>query len=319
MNVSIERMAEALRQYPEIRIVYHIRPDGDCIGSAFALALALRSLGIRCDVTGRDVVPRIHRRMTDAVPMDVLHDPVYLAVDCAAPARTGTYQDMHYTFCIDHHRNNSINADYQYVEPDCGACSEIILKIIKAMGAAVTREIADLLYTALVTDTMCFRTSDTSRQSFETAAELAGYGADIFGIGRRNMFIKSPQRLKIEQILTDSFHFLCGGRIVTGVIMLDDLKAADIPDSELEGINSHAERIEGVRIAVTIRELPDGRTRCSVRTDGNIAANEICAVHGGGGHFHAACCELDTDPMHAREIMEKTCCEFLKKEDGSKQ
>ena len=75
------------------------------------------------------------------------------------------------------------------------------------MGVTVTKDIADLLYMALVTDTMCFRTYDTTQQSFLTAAELAGYGADIAGIGRRNMFIKSKRRIALEELLKKSFHF----------------------------------------------------------------------------------------------------------------
>ena len=312
MNVTIKEMAKKLWEYNEFRIIYHIRPDGDCICSSFALALALKSAGAKCEVAGQDEIPRIHRNMTDKITQDILQNPVYIAVDSATPQRTGTFSDSHFTFCIDHHRNNSVIADYKYVEEDCGACSEIIFKLIKAMEVPVTKEIADLLYTALVTDTMCFRTSDTSVQSFETAAELAKHGADIFSIGRRNMFMKSPQRLKIENILRDSFNFTCDNKILTGIITLDDLVAADISDSELEGINSMVEQIEGVRIGVTIRELPDGRTRCSMRTNGDIYASEICAVHGGGGHLHAACCELDTNPQKARIIMEETCLKFIK-------
>ena len=311
MDVSIREMAEKLKYYREFRIVYHIRPDGDCIGSSFALALALKSIGAKCEVVGRDEVPRVHRLLTDRIAPDELADPVYIAVDAVSPERTGNYQKEHFTFCIDHHRDNSIEADYKYVEPDCGACSEIILKLIRAMEIPVTKEIADLLYTALVTDTMCFRTSDTSIQSFETAAELARCGADIYQIGRRNMFVKSPGRLKIEQTLRDSFHFTCENRILTGIITLEDLKRADILDSDLEGINSLVEQIEGVRIGVTVRELPDGRSRCSMRTNGEISANTICAVHGGGGHFHAACCELKEPPAEARKIMEETCRGFL--------
>lgn len=312
MNITIKEMAEKLREYNEFRIVYHIRPDGDCIGSSFALALALKSTGAKCEVAGQDEIPHVHRIMTDKILPDVLENPVYIAVDSASPQRTGIFADAHFTFCIDHHRGNSIIADYKYVEEDCGACSEIIFKLIKAMDIPVTKEIADLLYTALVTDTMCFRTADTSAQSFETAAELAKLGADIFNIGRRNVFIKSPQRLKIEGILRDSFNFTCDNQILTGIITLNDLDSAGILDSDLEGINSMVEQVEGVRIGVTIRELPDGRTRCSMRTNGDIYANEICAVHGGGGHHHAACCELDTNPQKARKIMEETCREFIK-------
>ena len=51
------------------------------------------------------------------------------------------------------------------------------------------------------------------------------------------------------------------------------------------------EQYEEMRIGVTVRELPDGRSRCSIRTNGNISANDICAEHG-GGHFHAAVCHV---------------------------
>lgn len=71
------------------------------------------------------------------------------------------------------------------------------------------------------------------------------------------------------------------------------------------------EQYEEMLIGVTVRELPDGRSRCSTRTSGNISANDICTEHGGGGHFHAAVCELDEPPEEARAIMEETCKRFL--------
>lgn len=156
MLVTIKEMAEKILSYDEFTIVYHIRPDGDCIGSSFALALGLQSIGKRCTVVGRDPVPKIHQFMTNAVPQDTLVNPVYFSVDAVSPQRTGNYVDRHFTFCIDHHRNNSIDANYKYVEEDCGACSEIIFKLLNEMNITITKQIADLLYTALVTDTRCF-------------------------------------------------------------------------------------------------------------------------------------------------------------------
>ncbi len=172
-------MAEELKKYKEFRIVYHIRPDGDCIGSSYALALALQAAGAKCEVTGSYEIPSGHRYLTDKFLKDEVTDPVYIAVDCASPERTGEFDRTDFTFCIDHHRNNSVNAPFKCIEEDCGACSEIVFKVIKALGVAVTPQMADLLYLALVMDTMCFRTTDTSPQSFRTAAELAEYGADI--------------------------------------------------------------------------------------------------------------------------------------------
>lgn len=313
MNILAEQMAGELKKYNEFRIIYHIRPDGDCIGSSYALALALQACGAKCEVCGTYDIPPGHRYLTDNFIKDELSEPVYIAVDCASPERTGSFENAEYTFCIDHHRNNSINAPFKCIEEDCGACAEIVFKIIKALGIEITPLIANLLYLALVMDTMCFRTSDTSPQSFRTAAELAEYGADIYGIGRKHVFRKKPGRVKIEKMLQESFHYTCDGQIITGIITLDDLKKADILDAELEGINSYVEQIDGVKIGITVRELPDGWSRCSTRTSGNIPANLICAAHGGGGHFNAACCNLECSPEKAREIMERTAREFLYK------
>ena len=311
MLVTIKELAEKILSYDEFTIVYHIRPDGDCIGSSFALAVGLQSIGKRCAVVGRDPVPLIHQHMTNAVPQDELTSPIYFSVDAVSPQRTGNYADKHFTFCIDHHRNNSIDADYKYVEEDCGACSEIIFKLLIEMNITITKQIADLLYTALVTDTRCFQTLDTSVQSFETAAALLKLGAAAYEISRRNIFVKSKGRRMIEDFLKNSLHFAYDDRLITGIITLENLKDANIADSELEGINSYVEQYEEMMIGVTVRELPDGRSRCSTRTGGNISANEICAEHGGGGHFHAAVCELDESPEKARAIMEETCRKYL--------
>ncbi len=311
MEISIKEMAARIVNYPEFCIIYHVRPDGDCIGSAYALSLALKELGKKVSVKGTYDIPPAYLDMTDRVIQDTLTDPIYVLVDTSTPDRAGEFEKTHFTFCIDHHRNNTVNADYKYIEEDCGACSEIIYKLIVEMNVKLTKEMADFMYAGLVTDTLCFRTSDTNSQTFETASKLAASGADIYGIGRRLMLIKSEGRMKIENILTASLHFTCDNKVVTGVIMLEDLHKAGIMDSELEGINSFVEQIEGIRIGVTIRELPDGKMRCSMRTNGEISASEICSHFGGGGHFHAASCIIDTDVNGAREIMEKECKKYI--------
>lgn len=313
MDITIKEMSEKLKKFSKYRIVYHIRPDGDCIGSAYALCLALQAIGKKCEVVGTHPVPSQHHSMTNRVVMDKVENPVYIAVDSASPQRVGIYLNQHFTFCIDHHHNTFEDVDYRYVETDCGACSEIIFKLIKEMKVSITTQIADFLYMAIITDTMSFRTSDTRVQTFEIATELARLGADTYHISRQFMFLKSKGRLEVERSLRNSFHFSCGDRVLTGIIMLSDLEDAGVLDSELEGINSLVDEVEGVKLGITIRELPDGRIRCSVRTSGDLSADEFCKIHGGGGHFHAACCELKCDVITTRCIMEDLARAFLEK------
>lgn len=311
MDLTAKQMAEEIKKYDQFVVVYHIRPDGDCIGSSYALGLALQALGKKCVVKGQDDVPPDHHFMTDQVTWDEVTDPVWISVDTATQERTGTFSDRHYKFCIDHHRNNNVDAEFKYIEEDCGACAEIIFKVIKAFGIKITKQIADFLYTGLVMDTMCFRTTDTNAQSFMTAAELAELGADIYGLGRRHMFTKKPGRIKIEKYLQDSLHFINDGQIVTGVITQEELKKAGILLTELESINSFVEQIEGVKIGITIRELENGTSRCSVRTTGTLAADLMCKVYGGGGHLNAAGCVLDCPPEEARKKLEETAAKLL--------
>ena len=44
MDLTAKQMAEEIKKYDQFVVVYHIRPDGDCIGSSYALGLALQAL-----------------------------------------------------------------------------------------------------------------------------------------------------------------------------------------------------------------------------------------------------------------------------------
>ena len=86
MDVTIKEIAEKLKEYDNYSVVYHIRPDGDAVGSSFALALALQSIGKKCTVKGQDDIPRIHRYMTDKVQLDENCRPVlYRSGLCFTP------------------------------------------------------------------------------------------------------------------------------------------------------------------------------------------------------------------------------------------
>ena len=66
-----------------------------------------------------------------------------------------------------------------------------------------------------------------------------------------------------------------------------------IRDSDCDDIAGLPGRAEGVVVSVTIRELLDGRSKISVRSNPEVDACAICAVYGGGGHKMASGCTLD--------------------------
>jgi nanoRNase/pAp phosphatase (c-di-AMP/oligoRNAs hydrolase) len=64
-----------------------------------------------------------------------------------------------------------------------------------------------------------------------------------------------------------------------------------------------------------IKEFPDGRMRCSMRSNGEIFSNDICRIHGGGGHFDAACCEFNISMAEERG-MKQSYREYFENKDG---
>lgn len=60
-------------------------------------------------------------------------------------------------------------------------------------------------------------------------------------------------------------------------------------ERDLEDIASFVGQVEGVKNAITIRELRPGTCKLSLRTDpGVLNASRVCALLGGGGHAAAS-------------------------------
>ena len=311
MEITRAEMAEKLKHIRQARIYFHKKPDGDAVGAAYGLALGLQAHGIPCELRCSDPVPAAYRWMTDQVPTCALEQPTEIAVDTAAPGRLGRYKDQPMDLCIDHHEGNTIQAAYKYVVPEASSCSELIFWLLRDMGTVITPEIASLLYTGLVTDTSSFRSRSTNAASLKAAAELAACGAPVAHLARQYTLYKTPQRMEIERVLTNSFHYTCGGRILGCFFSYPDMVRIHTNDSELEGLNVIVEQVEGVEIGIVVRETAPNHCRVSVRTGGAYDAAAICAYLGGGGHAHAAGCELEGKPADVLTRVEAVCAQQI--------
>ncbi len=309
---NIDLIIEKLKSNKNFRMIYHKRPDGDTICCSYALALALRSIGAKCEVVGTGEIPEIYLYMTDRFPNDKVENPVNISIDVSATTRLGDYSGEKIDICIDHHINNNIDAPLKLVDSEAAACAEVLYDLIIALIGNIPVDIANFMYTAIVTDTNCFRSMDTRPNTMKIAYKLACAGADIVNIPRRHFLLKTPQRMKIENTLVNSFHYSCEGKVLCGVITIQDMENAGITHANLEGLNSLTEVVKGIDIGVTIRELPGNRSRVSLRTFDKYDASDICSRMGGGGHKHAAGSELDCSPFEARDIVEQVCEKYIK-------
>ncbi|MBR2888854.1 MAG: DHH family phosphoesterase [Oscillospiraceae bacterium] len=277
-------------------ILTHCRPDGDTVGTAAALCLGLRQLGKTAHVLhNREVTLKyapLLAGLTKAWPQE---GDVLVAVDTAAVQRLP--EDFlplaeKIALRIDHHGTRESFTAFELVEPEAAACGEILWGLLELMGISLDKPMAEALYTAVATDTGCFRFPNTTPASFRTAAACAEAGGDLAAINREIFDTNSFRKLKIQSWITENTRFLAGGQIAVCAIPLEVERRIGVTEDDMDGISGFPRSIEGVKIAATLREIGGGRVKVSVRALPGYDADRVCAHFGGGGHKGAAGCTI---------------------------
>jgi phosphoesterase RecJ-like protein len=285
----MEQAIAYLKEKDNFIILTHRRPDGDTLGSGGALCAGLRMLGKTAwlwhnpDIGDR-YLPYIEPFF---VPDGYSGDSV-VTVDTATTAMITKGWEGPVDLRIDHHPLPPGYARIEYSEPEAAACGEVILKILKTLGVAINKEIAALLYIALITDTGCFRYANTTAHTHLVASELTETGIDAYRI-RSEMFTRSRQRLAAEAIVTAGMEFFADEKVVLTSLTLDNRGGA--VGDDLENISGVPFSIRGIKVSILLREEP-GCWRFSCRTANPYLANKICGILGGGGHDNAAGAEI---------------------------
>ena len=151
--------------------------------------------------------------------------------------------------------------------------------------------IAKCLYTGIATDTGCFKFSNSSREAHETAGKLiGGYDFDFARINREMFDIKSRARIKLEQHLLGNMNMYCGERIAVISVTEELRQNLGVPDEEFDGVAGLPLQIQGVEVAVTIKEKKPGEYKVSMRSAGKVNVSAVCQKFGGGGHICASGC-----------------------------
>lgn len=296
--------AQWLRERDNFLLLTHVRPDGDTLGSAAALALALRKLGKRAWVGYNSGVTETYAGYMEGCypPADFVPEHV-VAVDIATehllPAEFEPYRGR-IELCIDHHPSNEGYAGETCLDASAAACGEIVYRICKLLGE-MDAAIAKQLYIAITTDCGCFVYNNTTPATHRIAAELMEYG-DFWKQVNRNCFqTLSLKEIKLQQRLLGSMEFFDGGALAVGAISLADLAEFQASQGDSEELASWANKIQGVKASATLRQLEERVWKVSLRTDGSLNATRVCALLGGGGHAAAAGASMyDVDEAQAR-------------------
>lgn len=307
--MDYRQAAELLKKQDRVLILTHRRPDGDTIGCAVALCVALREQGKTAHVLPNEEATSLFIPYLEGytAPEDFQPDFV-VSVDIAGRGlftpRGEQYLQRGIDLGIDHHPSYEGFAKENCVDPGRAACGELVYDIIRQWGP-VSPEAALLLYVAVSTDTGCFVYSNTTASTHRIAADLMAIGIDFQGVNKRHFRTKSMKRLQLESLLVSGMDVHDGGELVISAISLADMARLEATEGDAEDIAAFLGQIEGVKTSVTIRELPQGECKMSVRTGGGLSATKVCALLGGGGHAAAAGGSVFGSVAHAKEAILK--------------
>jgi phosphoesterase RecJ-like protein len=326
---DMSAVVAAVRDHARFVVTSHDNPDGDAIGSLLALHLALGELGKdSVMVMGGDApLPEEYgflglerHGLRREAPKDTA-ERVLVALDCAQENRIvepTLLASAALTVNIDHHHDNTRFGDIDLVVEDASSTGEVLADVFERLALDLTPEIAEALYTALVTDTGRFQYSNTTPKALRLAASLREAGADASKVFVE-VYESTPfPKLKLLARALERATSLVEGRVVVSELVRRDFEEAGADEPSSEGVIDHLRAVEGAELVALVRELPNGAASArkgSLRSrPGGVDVSAIARDFGGGGHRRAAGFSTDL-PMD--EITRRIVAAFVAA-DGSR-
>ena len=307
--MTLDNILEELKNAKSIVVLTHENPDGDAIGSSLAIYMALKQLGKNPDLIIPEL-PRIYNFMPCADEIkketNIENYDLAIAVDCATIKMlngwSNYFENAKVKVTIDHHGTNTMYGDYNYVNPDAPACTQVLITIFEYLGVEITKEIGTCILTGIITDTGGFQYQSTTPETFEFASELLKKGVNVSDIYKRVMNTKSRANFELRKRAIDRMEFLEDGKIAVTYTTKQDLEEVNAESGDHEGIVEEGRAIEGVEVAIYLRETDKG-FKASLRSNSYVNVSDVCLMFGGGGHFHAAGCTIAQSLEQVKEKM----------------
>src|SRR5919109_2083504 len=243
---GLKAVAEAIREHDRFLLATHENPDGDALGSLLATKLVLDELGKESVMylSGEAPLPAEYKFMAleelrRTLPADV-EQRVLFALDCANESRLGQGQEAlqraRLVLHLDHHPDNTHFGNVNVVAAEASSTGEIVRELIAELGVALTPEIAEALYIALVTDTGRFQYANTTPKALRLAAELVEAGADVHRVFQGIYESVEFAKLKLLAGALERAEVFGGARFVISHLLKEDFAQVGAAEPYSEGI-----------------------------------------------------------------------------------
>lgn len=301
ISYDLSKASSAIQSASTFLLTCHVHPDGDALGSTMAMAHALKNAGKRVIATFPDpfVIPYT---LTESLPgiEEVLvassevtgRFDVMMTFDCGSRSRLGEldcfFEQSDEVINVDHHISNEGFGTINVIDVHAASSGSVVQELLAAAGVKITKNVAQCLYVALLTDTGRFQFSSTTVDVFEQAKSLAAFGIDIASLSRVLTEEDPYSFLKMAGEALSMMEFDQASQLVSAVASIDLQNKHGVEYHETEGLVEFVRRTREADVACVVKEFAPGDFRVSLRSLGMIDVCKIAEKYGGGGHRYAA-------------------------------
>ncbi len=297
----LSQVVELIENKQSFGITTHIKPDGDGVGSSLGLCWLLKSLGKSAEVIVRGTVPLAYRSLPgadsirDIEKVDRKYDAIFV-IECSDLERPGIAGlDDEFTVNIDHHATSEHFGTINWIDSTASAVGEMIYNLCKAIGGRVTKEIAECVYMALVTDTGSFHFSNTTERTLKVASELIKAGVKPADISEAVYNNYPWSRIELMRQVLGTVRRDESGKVAYLRQTLKMRQDAEAVDGDNNGFVNIPLAAREILAGVYMREVAENKYRVSLRSKGDINVAKVAEKFGGGGHRNAAGLQVEGD------------------------
>lgn len=308
----INSIAKEIMKSNNIVITFHTSPDGDSLGSANALYLGIKSLGKKCEILSKEKVKEpfsylssISNEMEKEKSIPSNEVDLVIVLDCGDVKRINADLDFinrkYKIINIDHHMSNEKYGDFNYVDTTAAAVGEIIYKLLKELKVDITKEMAESMYTSILTDTGSFRHSNTTKITHNIAGDIIDTGINFSEIHRKVFDNKTFEKIKFYGKVIDTMTLECNGNAVFMEITKNMIEELNLQNEDTGDVLTFGNKVNSSDVTVLLKEADEG-TKVSLRSKEKVDVRSIAEKFNGGGHIRAAGFLVKDD---IKEIKEK--------------
>lgn len=286
-----KKLLEKIKEYKNICIFRHLRPDGDAIFSQLALYNFIKDNFTdkhvkMCGLDEYDLMP-----YSNMPSEKFIKSSLVIVLDTATSVRcdNGLFSLGDYVVKIDHHPAIDQYGNLNYSEENRSSTCELLANILYSKDFKKyvrSKMVCTYLLSGILTDSNSFSTSNTSYKTLEIASKLTKESEADLSALNNYLFDLDIKTLNTYTAIRNKLIVKKG----VGYVILDTdfLKKHKISSDDAKNAIDEFSHVKGLHIwAIFAQNAKTGLFDASIRSNKSFIINSICTKYGGGGHKNA--------------------------------